>query len=115
MSARATVLGALATVAALCAWAQQRPPALDLFVQHDKGYCIACHQLPPGSGPASTSDVGPKLEGVRMRILGRAGIRAIIADPATANPETVMPPYARHRILDAKEIDQLVEFLYALP
>ncbi|HLX80216.1 MAG TPA: sulfur oxidation c-type cytochrome SoxX [Burkholderiales bacterium] len=115
MSARATVLGALAIAAALPAWAQRPASALELFVQRDKGYCIACHQLPAGSGPASTSDLGPRLEGARMRALGKAAIRAVIADPTVANPSTVMPPFGRHRILDAKEIDRLVEFLDALP
>jgi L-cysteine S-thiosulfotransferase len=110
---RATVLGALAIAAALPAWPQRPSPALDLFVARDKGYCIACHQL--ASGPASTSDVGPRLEGARMRTLGKAGIRTAIVDPTAANPDTVMPPYGRHRILDERQIDQLVEFLNALP
>ena len=112
---RATVLGALAIAAALPAWAQKPPTALELFVQRDKGYCIACHQLPAGAGPASSSDVGPKLEGTRMRAMGKAAIRASIADPTIANPGTLMPPYGRHRILDEKEIDRIVEFLNALP
>jgi sulfur-oxidizing protein SoxX len=115
LSKRATVLGALAIAAALPGWAQRPPTAVELFVQRDKGYCIACHQLPAGLGPASTSDVGPKLEGARMRALGKAGVRAAIVDPTVANPDTLMPPFGRHRILDAKEIDRLVEFLDALP
>jgi sulfur-oxidizing protein SoxX len=115
LSARATVLGALAIAAALPAWAERPLTAVELFVQRDKGYCIACHQLPAGTGPVSTSDLGPKLEGARMRALGKAGIRAAITDPTIANPDTVMPPFGRHRILDAKEIDRLVEFLNALP
>ena len=89
--------------------------ALELFVQRDKGYCIACHQLPAGTGPASTSDLGPKLEGARMRTLGKAALRDAIVDPTRANPDTLMPPFGRHRILDAKEIDRLVDFLDALP
>ena len=112
---RATVLGALAIAAALPAWPQRQPAAIELFVSHDKGYCIACHQLPAGVGPASTSDLGPKLEGARMRTLGKAGIRAAIVDPTLSNPDTVMPPFGRHRILDAKQIGELVEFLHALP
>ena len=115
MRTRATVLGALAIAAALSARADRPLTAVEIFVQRDKGYCIACHQLPPGAGPASTSDVGPKLEGTRMRALGKAGISAAISDPTIANPDTVMPPFGRHRILDAKEIDRLVEFLDALP
>jgi sulfur-oxidizing protein SoxX len=101
--------------AALPARAERPLTAMELFVRHDKGYCIACHQLPDGVGPASTSDLGPRLEGARMRALGKAGIRAAIDDPTVANPGTLMPPFGRHRILDASEIDRLVEFLDALP
>lgn len=85
------------------------------FVQRDKGHCIACHQLPQGAGPPTLADLGPRLEGARMRELGRARLREVIEDPTRANPETVMPPFGKHRILDAAEIDRLVEFLHALP
>lgn len=93
----------------------QGAAAPDVYVQPDKGYCIACHQLPAGAGPATRADLGPRLEGARMRELGRERLRALIEDPTRANPDTVMPPYGRHRILDAAEIRQLVEYLHALP
>jgi sulfur-oxidizing protein SoxX len=89
--------------------------ARDLFTRADKGHCIACHQLPEGAGPATRADLGPRLEGSRMRALGKAGLRDVITDPTRANPDTVMPPFGRHRILDAAEIERLVEFLHALP
>jgi len=89
--------------------------ALDLFVRPDKGHCIACHQLPPGIGPETRADVGPRLEGARMRELGRAAVREILVDATKRNPDTVMPPYGRHRILAAPEIERLAEFLDALP
>jgi sulfur-oxidizing protein SoxX len=50
-----------------------------------------------------------------MRELGKPALRQSIADPTRANPDTVMPPFGRHRLLDAAEIDRLVEFLHALP
>lgn len=107
---------ALAALAALALPAAAQtgavPPA---FLQRDKGHCIACHQLPQGAGPPTLADLGPRLEGARMRELGRARLREVIADPTRANPETVMPPFGKHRILDAPEIDRLVEFLHALP
>lgn len=95
------------------AWGQGS--AAELFVRADKGHCIACHQLPPGSGPETRADFGPRLEGARMRELGKRGLRETITDPTRANPETVMPPYGRHRLLEATEIERLVEFLHALP
>jgi sulfur-oxidizing protein SoxX len=88
------------------------PPA---FTQRDKGHCLACHQVPEGAGPSTRSDVGPKLTGARMRELGRVRLRELIEDPSRANPDTVMPPYGRHRILEPAEIARIVEYLHALP
>lgn len=108
------VLAAIAAGGALAASAQTASPP-DIFVRADKGHCIACHQLPEGQGPASRADLGPRLEGARMRAMGRAGVREAIVDPTRANPGTLMPPYGRHRILEAAEIDTVVEYLHALP
>lgn len=108
--ARAAWLTAIAWPAAA-----QQPAALDLFVRNDKGGCAACHQLPESIGPASRADVGPRLEGSRMRELGRTGLREVLHDPMRANPNTVMPPYGRHRLLEPAELERLVEFLHALP
>ena len=93
----------------------QSPAALQLFVRPDKGACLACHQLPEGAGPATRADIGPALAGARMRELGRDKLRAAIEDPARANPQAIMPPFGKHRILQKAEIDALVEFLLALP
>lgn len=113
MPRAAPILAALALGAALQVVAQ--PTAPDVFVRADKGHCIACHQLPEGTDAATRADLGPRLEGARMRSLGKAALRSLIADPMSTNPETVMPPFGRHRILKPAEIDQLVEFLHALP
>ena len=95
--------------------AAQNAVVPESFTARDKGYCIACHRLPDGVGPATRADLGPPLTGERMRALGRVKIREAIEDPTKANPATVMPPYGRHRILDAAQIQRLVEFLHALP
>ena len=114
MPRAAPILAALALGAALQAVAQPAPVP-DVFVRADKGHCIACHQLHDGIGPATRADLGPRLEGARMRALGKAALRGLIDDPMRANPDTVMPPFGRHRILERSEIDRLVEFLHALP
>lgn len=95
--------------------AAQTAAAPDVFVLPEKGHCAACHQVPEGAGPRTRADLGPLLEGERMRTLGRTRIRSLIEDPTRANPDTVMPPYGRHRILDADEIKLLVEYLHGLP
>ena len=81
------------------------PPA---FTQRDKGHCTACHQVADAAAPASRADFGPRLEGARMRELGRARLRALIHDPTLANPNTVMPPFGRHRILEPAELERLL-------
>jgi sulfur oxidation c-type cytochrome SoxX len=108
------VLAALAAAAGLPCGAQT-PPVADLFIRPEKGHCIACHQVPEGAGPRTSADLGPRLEGARMRSLGKSAIRDIISDPMRANPATLMPPFGRHRLLDSAEIDRLVDYLQALP
>ena len=107
------LLAAAASLAAGPASAQVS--ALDLFVRPDKGYCISCHQLPEGRGPATRADIGSRLEGTRMRALGRDKLRALITDPDATSARTIMPPFGRHKILEPAEIQALVEFLHALP
>jgi sulfur-oxidizing protein SoxX len=50
-----------------------------------------------------------------MRALGRPALRQALVDPTLAHPDTVMPPFGRHRLLDAAEIDRLVDYLISLP
>jgi len=114
MRSLAGVLAAVAAAAALPCAAQTASVA-DLFARPEKGHCIACHQVPDGAGPQSNANLGPRLEGARMRALGKKGIRDVIVDPMVANPETVMPPFGRHRLLEPAEIERLVDYLHALP
>ena len=114
----------LAALAVLAALGVAVPPVArgaealsgaQLFVRPDKGNCIACHQVPEGAGPKTRSDLGPRLEGVRMRALGRERLRALLDDPMANNPDTLMPPFGRHKLLDAAQIDRLIDYLDALP
>ena len=114
MRLQLAVFAALAAAIAVPCAAQTGSVA-DLFVRPEKGHCIACHQVPAGAGPQTRSDVGPRLEGTRMRALGKAGIRQAIADPMRANPSTVMPPFGKHRVLDSAEIEKLADYLNGLP
>jgi L-cysteine S-thiosulfotransferase len=111
---RGAALAALLLLATVAARAQALS-GLQLFTSPAKGHCIACHQVPEGAGPATRSDLGPRLEGRRMRELGKARLRTLLVDPLAANPNTVMPPFGRHRILSPAEIDRVVDYLDALP
>lgn len=114
MRLRACLLAAAAALAAGVAWGQATT-GREIFVRPDKGNCIACHQVPEGSGPAIRADVGPRLDASRLKGWNRERLRALLADPARLNPDTVMPPYGRHRLLDSREIDRVIDYLHALP
>jgi sulfur-oxidizing protein SoxX len=117
LAARARARAMLAVAAgsiAFAALAQDIGPGRELFVRGDKGNCVACHQVPSDPAVASRATVGPALANVRDRLPGRAALREMLVDPTRRNPDTLMPPYGRHRILGDDEIGQLIDYLHAI-
>ena len=114
MRGLARILATAAAMSAAAAWGQSSA-GREIFTRPDKGNCIACHQVPEGSGPAVRADVGPRLDAARLKGWDRARLRELLEDPMRANPDTVMPPYGRHRLLEAGEIERVIDFLHALP
>lgn len=110
----ARFLAAVAAFAAAAA-AGQVPEGRELFARPDKGNCIACHEVPEQSAPALRADVGPRLDAARLAGWDRARLRSLLADPTRANPDSVMPPYGRHLLLEAREIERVIDYLHALP
>ena len=49
---------------------------------------------------------------MRVRFPDRAALRAQIWDPTARNPETVMPPFGKHKVLTEDEIDAIVDYIY---
>jgi len=79
-----------------------------------KGVCVNCHQI---AGAAHAGDIATKLENVAARYPGEEGkkrLRDQIYDARKANPNTVMPPFGPHAMLNNEEIDLVVEFLLTL-
>jgi sulfur-oxidizing protein SoxX len=76
-----------------------------------KGNCLACHMIADGSLPGN---IGPPLVAMKARFPEKADLRAQIWDSTVANPNTIMPPFGKHRILSEKEVDLVTEFIYSL-
>jgi len=114
MRGLARILATAAAMTVAAAWGQSAA-GREIFTRPDKGNCIACHQVPEGSGPAVRADVGPRLDAARLKGWDRGRLRGLLEDPMRTNPDTVMPPYGRHRLLDAREIERVIDFLHALP
>jgi sulfur-oxidizing protein SoxX len=75
------------------------------------GNCLACHAIEDGTLPGN---IGPPLIAMKLRYPDKAKLRAQIWDATVANPNTIMIPFGRHRVLTEEQIDQVVEYIYTL-
>lgn len=76
-----------------------------------KGNCLSCHQI---DGGELAGNIGPPLVAMQARFPDKAKLRAQIWDSTKANPNSMMPPFGRHKVLTEDEIDKVVEFIYTL-
>ncbi|MCP1841048.1 sulfur-oxidizing protein SoxX [Bradyrhizobium sp. USDA 4524] len=107
----AFVLALLASTAmAAPAKAQSAAEGQKLAFDRGKGNCLTCHVIKGGDLPGT---IGPELSGLKAKY-SRDELIAIVTDETKRNPQTVMPPFGRNRILSEKEIDAVVDFLQTL-
>jgi len=112
----AIVLGSLALAPASSAVAAEAGKSVieqgkEIAFNRKKGNCLACHQIEGGSLPGN---IGPPLVAMKARFPDKAKLRAQIWDATRNNPNSIMPPFGRHKILSEDEIDKIVEFIYTL-
>ena len=76
-----------------------------------KGNCLTCHEIKGGDFPGT---IGPPLKDIKSKYPDRNDLVAILTDETKRNPQTVMPPFGRNRILTEQEINAVVDFLQTL-
>jgi sulfur-oxidizing protein SoxX len=76
-----------------------------------KGNCLACHAMDDGTLPGN---IAPPLVSMKARYPDKVKLHDQIWDATVRNPNTIMPPFGRHRILSEEEIDEVVEYVYTL-
>ncbi|MEA2915375.1 MAG: L-cysteine S-thiosulfotransferase [Bradyrhizobium sp.] len=76
-----------------------------------KGNCLTCHEIKGGDLPGT---IGPPLKDIKSKYPDRSELVAILTDETKRNPQTVMPPFGRNRILTEQEINAVVDFLQTL-
>jgi sulfur-oxidizing protein SoxX len=76
-----------------------------------KGNCLTCHAIKGGDLPGT---IGPELKDLKGKYPDRNDLVAIVSDETKRNPQTVMPPFGRNRILTEQEISAIVDFLQTL-
>jgi L-cysteine S-thiosulfotransferase len=82
-----------------------------LAFDRGKGNCLTCHEIKGGDSPGT---LGPALSDIKTKYPERNDLVAIVSDETRRNPQTVMPPFGRNRILTEKEINAIVDFLQTL-
>jgi L-cysteine S-thiosulfotransferase len=82
-----------------------------LAFDRGKGNCLTCHVIKGGDLPGT---IGPPLKDIKSKYPDRNELVAIVADETKRNPQTVMPPFGRNRILTDQEINAVVDFLQTL-
>jgi sulfur-oxidizing protein SoxX len=82
-----------------------------IALDRKKGNCLSCHVIEDEPLPG---DAGPPLFMMQARYPDKAELRAQIWDPTALNPQTIMPPFGRHRILTDEEIDKVTEYIHGL-
>jgi sulfur-oxidizing protein SoxX len=122
----AAVLGAsVALVALVSAQAQPAPvgvaapaakpariemnPAV-LVENNNLGNCFACHAV-VNRPDIVAGNIAPPFVAMKARFPDRAKLRAIIFDEQANNPDTIMPPFGRNKILSAEQIDAIADYI----
>jgi sulfur-oxidizing protein SoxX len=82
-----------------------------LAFDRGKGNCLTCHEIKGGDLPGT---IGPPLKDIKSKYPDRKDLIAIVTDETKRNPQTVMPPFGRNRILTEQEINAVVDFLQTL-
>jgi L-cysteine S-thiosulfotransferase len=113
-SVQSTLIAALLIGAVLMGPAQAQSTVTEgqrLAFDRGKGNCLTCHMIKGGDLPGT---IGPELTGIKGKYPNRDDLVAILTDETRRNPQTMMPPFGRNRILTDKEINAIVDFLQTL-
>ena len=108
--ALALLIGAFASVSPAVAQSSVAE-GQKLAFDRGKGNCLTCHDIKGGDLPGT---IGPPLKDIKSKYPDRNDLVAIITDETKRNPQTVMPPFGRNRILSEQEINAVVDFLQTL-
>ncbi len=107
----ALVMGSFSVAPGVASAASAADEGKKIAFHKKKGNCLACHKIVGGK---AAGNVGPALVNMKARFPDKKKLRAQIWDATAKNPNSIMPPFGRHKILSEKEIDKVVEFVLTL-
>jgi sulfur-oxidizing protein SoxX len=81
-----------------------------LFENNNLGNCLACHAVI--KHPEMTAgNIGPPFIAMKARFPDKAKLHAIIYDEQVNNPDTIMPPFGRNKVLTKEQINAIVDYI----
>jgi len=104
-------IGMTAPLTASAADAADIAKGKELAFDRKKGNCLACHQI---EGGTLAGNIGPPLVAMKARFPDYERMKAQISDPRVKNPNTIMIPFGPHKVLSAKEIELVSQYIYTL-
>ncbi|SMN12174.1 Sulfur oxidation protein SoxX [uncultured Candidatus Thioglobus sp.] len=75
------------------------------------GNCLGCHLIQKGAQPGNA---GPPLIAMKARFPNKAVLRAQIWDATVKNPNSLMPPFGKHKALSESQINKVTNFIHSL-
>ncbi|MDR3390270.1 MAG: sulfur oxidation c-type cytochrome SoxX [Sulfuriferula sp.] len=112
----ASIVGTLGLANVALAAGAAKPEMTGKQIAFDKtlGNCLACHAMPTVPDAESAGTIGPPLIAMQARYPDKAKLRAQIWNAMDANPNTVMIPFGKNKVLTEEEIDKVTDFVYGL-
>ncbi|WP_124948641.1 sulfur oxidation c-type cytochrome SoxX [Sulfuriferula thiophila] len=112
----ASLVGTLSVINVAAAADAAKPEMTGKQIAYDKGLgnCLACHAMPTMPDAESAGTIGPPLIAMQARYPDKAKLRAQIWNAMDANPNTVMIPFGKNKVLTEQEIDKVTDFVYGL-
>ena len=107
----ALVMGSLSVAPVVANAASAVEEGKKIAFHKKKGNCLACHKI---AGGKAAGNVGPALVNMKARFPNKKAMRDQMWDATVRNPNTMIPPFGKHKILTEEELDKVVEFIYTL-
>lgn len=96
------------------AFAEGQADGRSIAFDRKSGNCLACHAIPGDPEAETAGNIGPPLVSMKERYPDRATLSAKIWDATVTNPDSVMPPFGRNKILTEKEVDLVTDYIQGL-
>ncbi len=112
----ASLVGTISLINVASAADAAKPEMTGKQIAYDKtlGNCLACHAMPTMPDAVAAGTIGPPLIAMQARYPDKAKLRAQIWNAMDANPNTVMIPFGKNKVLTEQEIDKVTDFVYGL-